>query len=358
MLKKLRNKLLVINLISMALITILTFSAIYLSFEKAIFSEAKEAIEDALDNFSYVRTAFLPDIPSSSDFDVQVSIFTEYPASRNIIFKTQSLSDGTQIIAQCDISEQRKTLNRLLFILTLAGLCFIALTGAVSKVIADNAIRPVKKSFDAQRQFVSDASHELKTPLSVINANLDVITPTKEQTRWYDNIRSETDRMIRLTRLLLNLTENNTLPKTEVCLSDICRSAVLTAETLAYEKEITVMEDIKGDICISGNRERLEQLIFILMDNAIKYNLKGGYIRVCLDKKRGSVYLSVENTGQTISPENYEKIFRRFYKGDSSRGSEGFGLGLSIAREIASAHNGKITVKSDKTTTFTVKFVH
>ena len=353
MLKKLRNQLLLINLISTTLLAIATFITVFLTFRSAVFFSADEALRQAVENYSPARTAFAYEIPRTSDFEVTVSIFEgEYPEGE-VRYIIEKLSDGTEIIAECSVARENKMLKSLAITMASCLTIFVVLIFFMSLSFSNRVIKPIKENIEEQKRFVSDASHELKTPLAAIKANLDIITPTEEQKRWFESIRFETDRMIRLTKSLLSLSKYGQTPAfSVVSLSDICRSAVISAEASAFEQGITVNSEIADNITVRGNLEQLEQLVAILLDNAVKYNENNGYINLILSKKGRNAILCVENTGKKIS--DTSKIFSRFYRGDSSRTSDGFGLGLSIAKQIVTCHKGRIYVKSNITTAFNV----
>ena len=353
MLKKLKNKLLLINTVSLAVLAVISFAAVFLTLRATVFFSADRALKQALEDYTPVRTALAYEIPKPEDFHVTVTLFEgEYPKGE-VRYMTEKMPDGTVLIAECSIARENRMLKHLAITLAGSFTAFIALTYIISFYFANRAIEPVKQSYKAQKQFVSDASHELKTPLAAIKANLDVITPTPEQQRWFDSIRFETDRMIRLTKNLLTLSKYGQPPETSaVSLSDICRSAAVSVEASAFEQGITVNSEVQDNITVQGNLEQLEQLIAILLDNAVKYNKKGGFINITLSKKGRTAEFAVENTGEKLP--DTTKIFNRFYRGDSSRSSDGFGLGLSIAHKIVSNHKGKIYVKSGETTVFSI----
>lgn len=223
-------------------------------------------------------------------------------------------------------------------------------------------IKPVIESFNRQKQFIADASHELKTPVTVIMANAEALENEPEEKKWLDNIKNESERMNDLISDLLDLAklENGTNKDnyTITNLSKLIEMSVLTFESLIYENKIKLEHTIQKDITINCNVNQIKQLIAILIDNAIKHSEENGEIKVILEKEKKDVILKVTNKGKEIPKEMQEKIFERFYRADESRNrdSNRYGLGLAIAKNIVINHNGKISVQSaNGYTTFIVR---
>ena len=240
-------------------------------------------------------------------------------------------------------------MNQLFFDIILFVLCELALF-AVTHLITKWIITPVKNSFEKQKTFVADASHELKTPLAVIIASSDAYFNDKDE-KWIHNIKNESERMTKLVTELLNLAkteEEQDLIFNYNNLSDIVESSILTFESLFYDNKIDLKYDIKKDICLLCNENLIIDLMSILIDNAIKHCEEKGKVFVNLYKKNKQIILEVKNTGLPIKKEDEEKIFERFYKVDTSRNrnSNNFGLGLAIAKNIVERHNGEISAHS------------
>jgi two-component system sensor histidine kinase CiaH len=204
---------------------------------------------------------------------------------------------------------------------------------------------------------------------TVILANTDIILSHKEdsinnQIKWINYIKAEAERMTTLVNDLLFLAKidsnKNEVIFSKIDLSDIVWNCVLPFESIAFEEKKIIDSEIASDIFINGNSTRLKQLIFILIDNAMKYSNGKGHINVILTKTQDKINLSVNNTGEPIPKEKIIHLFERFYRVDESRArkKDGYGLGLAIAKTIVDAHHGKITVRSSETegTTFTVSF--
>ena len=220
-------------------------------------------------------------------------------------------------------------------------------------------IVPVKNTFEKQKRFIADASHELKTPLSVMIASADAYFNDKDD-KWVYNMKNESERMIKLVTDLLNLaaSENtNNIIKKEEDLSNIIESSILTFESIFYENKIKLNYNIDKNIKLYCNEDQIKELMSILIDNAIKYSKLNGKVTINLYKTNKLIILEVKNKGLEIKKDDEEKIFERFYKVDSSRNrnNNNYGLGLAIAKNIVENHNGNISASSkDGITTFKV----
>lgn len=232
----------------------------------------------------------------------------------------------------------------------------------ISKQITSWIIEPVVDTFNKQKQFIADASHELKTPLSVILASSEALEHEPEEKKWLENIKSESERMSNLVSNLLDMAKSENEVKEEYIkedLSKIVEKSVLTFESLIYEKDIKLNYDIEKNIEFSCNRDQIKQVVGILMDNAIRHSSSNGEIQLKLKKEKENIILKVTNKGKEIPKEEQEKIFERFYRADESRNrnENRYGLGLAIAKNIVTNHNGKISVNSEGGyTTFKVVF--
>lgn len=253
----------------------------------------------------------------------------------------------------------------LLAVLRLSILIFILLEVVVffiSKIITEWIIVPVKESFDKQKQFIADASHELKTPLSVIVASSEALEDNPKEKKWLKNIKSEADRMSLLINDLLKLAsseEKNSLDLKEKDLSKIVELSTLTFEGRAFEKNIKIDYDIDSNIKMKLDENSIKQLVEILLDNATNHSKKGGTINISLKEVNNNIELLVKNMGDEIPRGEESKIFERFYRGDKSRNRDNnrYGLGLAIAKNIVDNHNGEIGASSsDGVTTFKVLF--
>ena len=239
-----------------------------------------------------------------------------------------------------------------------AAVAELALWFLVRRLTA-NMIRPIEQTFEKQRQFVSDASHELKTPLAVIMASAEAMQADPEP-KWLDNIVSEAEQMNRLITDLLDLSRSEKESQfEEVNLSQTVESAALAFEGLLYERDLKLALDVEPDLMMEGSEDELYRLTAILVDNASRHAFKDTEVTVELFSEKDARVLRVTDTGDEIPDEEKEKIFERFYRVDSARThSEGrYGLGLAMAKNIAQGHNARIQAESkDGKTTFEVRF--
>lgn len=282
-------------------------------------------------------------------------------------FSVYTSSTGYNIVF-LDVTAQQTILTNLIYTFLAVALVMLVVIYFTSRYFANRSITPVKEAFDKQKRFIADASHELKTPLAVINTNADVLLANSDdriadQAKWLHHIKSETERMKTLTNDLLYLTEmDDTREKMLFApfnLSEAVEGVILTMEAVIFEKNISLSYDIDPDLTINGNSEQIKQVVMILLDNAIKYAGSPGSIVVSLKWRPNYIQLCVTNTGEGIAPEHLERIFDRFYRIDLSRSRKqgGYGLGLAIAKSIVEQHKGKIYAKSapGQTTSFYVQ---
>lgn len=262
------------------------------------------------------------------------------------------------------ILDNSKIKNSLLLSLEISILIFSILELLIiigSKYLTIWLIKPVKESFDKQKQFIADASHELKTPLSVIVASSEAIDIDEKNSKWLKNIEYETNRMSLLISKLLSLAKSEQMESVTLVnnnLSKIVELSLLTFEGRAYEKDIKLNYDIEDNIFMLMDEDSIKELVEILLDNAIKHSKKKGTINISL-KRDGQITLLVQNEGEAIPKGEEEKIFERFYRVDKARNRKDnrYGLGLAIAKNIVLLHKGKIKASSmNGITTFQVTF--
>ena len=265
---------------------------------------------------------------------------------------------GDYKISFIDISESRAMLWNLFLTFSLVGLITLTVIFLLSLYLANRSIRPVEESLKRQKQFVSNASHELKTPLAIIYSNLEALLSNGEdivnnQTKWIGYIQKEITGMEKLISDMLYLAKTEESSENiPVDLSNVVEHAATAMEALLFEKNITLDLEITPEIIVTGDLSKLTQLARILMDNAAKHTQSGGAIAVKLSRKKSTV-LTVKNTGTGISPKDLPHIFERFYRATDR--TDGTGLGLAIAKSIVESLNGTITATSDKdTVTFEV----
>ena len=275
-------------------------------------------------------------------------------------------SPGGDFTVFTDISSEQATLRSLLNTCALVGAISFLVFLAISIALARWAVAPVEQAWQQQRQFVADASHELKTPLTVITTNAELLkspdVQPEERGRFVDSILTMSSQMRGLVEGLLELArvDNGTAKMTFEVLdfSELVDDAVMVFEPVFFERGLTLESDIAPDIHLRGSRQHLKQVIDILLDNAQKYASPGGETKVTLRRQeRNRVLLTVSDQGEAIPAKDLEKLFQRFYRADQARSmNHSYGLGLSIARSIVQEHGGKIWAESkDGWNTFSVR---
>ena len=256
-------------------------------------------------------------------------------------------------IAFTDSTLEQTTLQGMMLRMSIVSLAALNILTAYSYVLSGYAVQPVKQAWKEQKQFVSDASHELKTPLTVILSSADLAAGEQSVERLHhynENIRAESLRMKALVESMLTLarTESgNQSPAERFDLSETVLESALAFEPVAFEAGKQLQYEVQPALQMNGTRRELRQLADILLDNAVKYAAPRTEIRLSLHQEGRSAVLWVENSGETVPPEKLAHLFDRFYRADASRtASESFGLGLAIAQSIARQHRGNITCTS------------
>lgn len=264
-----------------------------------------------------------------------------------------------QRMAFADMSIERSIMEDLLRTsLQIGGVALLVLF-AISCLLAWWATRPVEQAVNRQKQFLSDASHELKTPLTVILSNAELLCAASlegRSARWADNIHSEAGQMKTLVEEMLTLARADNLSRTaihtEQDLSSIVTDCALSFEPVAFEQGKELLFDVAPDTKVVGDGDQLRRLMGVLIDNAVKYGADGAPIQVKLSRDERRARIEVSNQGTPIPPEQLRCLFERFYRADASRGEKsGFGLGLPIAAAIAEEHKGTIRAESDQRST-------
>jgi signal transduction histidine kinase len=260
-----------------------------------------------------------------------------------------------------DYSEQNIMLHNLLRSCLLVGIMGSLLIGLFIIKLSYWVVNPVERAFKMQKIFISNASHELKTPITVISANAELLENGDLNRKWIRTIKENTDRMNALVNDLLNLSRMEDKAKIKEYqtfnLSKVVVNAALTMDSVVYEQQKELITEIAENIFYYGEQDKMKELVIILLDNAIKYSDEKGIIKVSLYERNKRAVLEVFNTGSIIPKEEGDKIFERFYRGNTN-GEDitgGFGLGLPIAKAITVMHKGKIGFENIKGTG--VKFV-
>ncbi len=401
MFRKLKIQLILINLILTSLVLITIFSGIYI------------LMDTSFEHSSYMhmdKTAEMESIPpsgphdknmtSSEGFFIKINpqgeigeISPNSPLSEKscnelleqILKKNKPRGTATYknyilryikvpknygfIVVFQDKTFDDEVLRRLIIISVTIYIISLVFVFIISLFLANMSLKPIISAWEKQKAFTADASHELRTPLAVITTNLDIVLDNKDETvesqgKWLKNIKLETTRMTKLIEDLLFLARSDSCKSgfdtSSFDISSAVTKSVIPLEPVAAKYKITILSNIHQNIIFLGNEGRINQLITILIDNAIKHTPEGGSIKITLQKIKNKVEITVSDTGEGIAPENLNKIFERFYKVDKSRSRRdgNFGLGLSIAKCIVEEHNGTIDVSSTvgKGSTFKVIF--
>lgn len=263
---------------------------------------------------------------------------------------------SSRAVVLIDTIKIQKRLYRLLFGSVVLGGGFEIFVFLICKAVVKKMIAPIEATFQKQKQFIADASHELKTPVAVILANAEAMEQDRDF-KWLANIEEEAGRMNGLITSLLDLTrsEQTELQLEPLNLSRLLEKQCLIMEAAMFEKHLELVEHIEGDVKVMGQASSLTQVIAILIDNAIEHS--DGRVIASLCRHNKEVVMTISNTGMPIPPDQRERIFERFYRADSSRNraSGRYGLGLAIAKSIVEAHHGKIKVEcKDGLTSFVV----
>lgn len=261
--------------------------------------------------------------------------------------------DRGTLVVFSDRSAEQLLLHKVLLVSILVFLLMEGVVFLLTMILTKRAMRPMQETFERQRQFISDAGHELKTPLTIISANVDILHDEIGENKWLSYIQSQAERMRVLVGEMMNLTKLEMGDKekdfVDFSLSEAVSGAALPFEGQAFEQEKQLELEIQENISYHGNPDQIKQLVGIFMDNALKYSKEHGEIRVTLQQVQNKKTLKVYNTGKGIPESEKEKIFQRFYRSDASRAraTGGYGLGLSIAQSIADAHKIRIQVESE-----------
>jgi signal transduction histidine kinase len=414
MFKKLRNTMLLFNMISVSLVLAAAFSVIYL----VTFGNMRQINEERLDSIGSMF--FMPNRPLpngsrfndmaltdndrfSSDYTVSFVLFVrdgrldyvnsyldfDNEAYAEALEKTGGLESGqiklagklwlfhvagvpfengnkaVQRIVFLDVSDSRTMLNTLLLTLCCVSLAVLAALFLLCMRFANRAVGPIEDAYNKQKQFVANASHELRTPIAVIGASVDAIEVSGDETvasqkEWFDNIHAELKHTGGLIDELLYLAKSEHQQKENVLPTDIsavCEIACVSFEAVLYESKLKFETGIAQNIMAYADSDKIKQVVYILLDNARKYTEQGGTVRLTLSAANKWAILKVTNTA-VIEKADLARIFDRFYRPNESRSTEagGAGLGLSIAKTIVARFGGEISANSqDKKTTFTVK---
>ena len=268
--------------------------------------------------------------------------------------------DSTTIIF-LNAAKEQQSMKSVLLLTIIVSAVSLAVVFVLVELFAGRAIRPIANNIKMQKQFITDASHELKTPLTSISTSLDVIEMEHGNDEWTENVRNQTGRMTKLVSELVTLSrldEDMPLPdKEDFSLSNLGWEIVEIYENQAKAKNKKFSVDIEEEINIFGDKAAVGQMLSVLLDNANRYSDEKGEIRFSIYKKKNKARIEVFNTCHYDTPPDTNRLFDRFYRPDESRSREtgGTGVGLSIAKAVAVAHGGEISASCPSGETMTIK---
>ena len=268
--------------------------------------------------------------------------------------------DSTTIIF-LNAAKEQQSMKSVLLLTIIVSAVSLAVVFVLVELFAGRAIRPIANNIKMQKQFITDASHELKTPLTSISTSLDVIEMEHGNDEWTENVRNQTGRMTKLVSELVTLSrldEDMPLPdKEDFSLSNLGWEIVEIYENQAKAKNKKFSVDIEEEINIFGDKAAVGQMLSVLLDNANRYSDENGEIRFRIYKKKNKARIEVFNTCHYDTPPDTNRLFDRFYRPDESRSREtgGTGVGLSIAKAVAVAHGGEISASCPSGETMTIK---
>lgn len=268
---------------------------------------------------------------------------------KNYYFMKKNLENNTTRFIFLDCKDRFLSQRKLTTISGIIALILWLLISICSTIFSRYAIKPYLIQYENEKQFITNASHELKTPLAIIQANIEVLSMENTDNEWIKSTLKQTSRMTKLVNnlvLLTKLNENNinVLCKEDFNISEILNDAAETYKVLTIKKNIDYTYKIEDDIIYNGDIEVLSKLFSILLDNAIKYTPENGSISISLENKKKYVHIKIFNTCQDLKKENIDKLFDRFYREEKSRSRKtgGYGIGLSLAKSIVEAHSSTI----------------
>ena len=276
-------------------------------------------------------------------------------------YRVKDTDEGTLYIF-LDCTREMNAFRGFLQTSVLISLGGLAVVFILIIIFSRIALKPVEESYQKQKHFITNASHDIKTPLTIINAGAEVIELEHGEVEWTKEIKKQTSRLTALTDKLVFLSrmdeENYQIEKRQFDFTELVNETIEPYQGMAKAKGFAFSLDYQNGITYNGNEEMLSQAIALLMDNAIKYTDENGSIFITVKKSIKGIELRFKNTAESVKTGNHNEIFERFYRAEKSRnsGSGGHGIGLSVVKAIITAHKGKISAYSEdgKSIEFTI----
>ena len=270
-------------------------------------------------------------------------------------YRYQKVQEGTRVrIIFLDCGRSLESFRTFLFASILISLCGFLVVLAVVTLLSGRIMRPFAESYEKQKRFITDAGHELKTPLTIIGADVDILAMDQGENEWLSDIQKQVKQLTGLTNDLVFLSRmeeaDTPMQKLPFPLSDVVSETAASFQALAQAQGKTFTTEISPMLTLDGDEKSIAQLVRLLLDNALKYSPEGGSVSLALEKYGRQCRLSVSNTTDNPLPlDNLKALFERFYRADPSRNSQtgGHGIGLSVAKAIVTAHGGKIQATSE-----------
>ena len=270
-------------------------------------------------------------------------------------YRYQKVQEGTRVrIIFLDCGRSLESFRTFLFASILISLCGFLVVLAVVTLLSGRIMRPFAESYEKQKRFITDAGHELKTPLTIIGADVDILAMDQGENEWLSDIQKQVKQLTGLTNDLVFLSRmeeaDTPMQKLPFPLSDVVSETAASFQALAQAQGKTFTTRISPMLTLEGDEKAIAQLVRLLLDNALKYSPEGGSVSLTLEKTGRQCRLSVSNTTDNPLPlDNLKALFERFYRADPSRNSQtgGHGIGLSVAKAIVTAHGGKIQATSE-----------
>lgn len=267
-------------------------------------------------------------------------------------YRRCATDDGCVRLLFLDCGRSLTQFRNVLFRSALTSLIGLAAVSVLIILLSGRIIRPIARNYDKQKRFISDAGHEIRTPVTIIDADTEILEMDLGDNEWVSDIRQQTARLAELTNdlmLLSRMEEQEKVTMIDFPLSDVVNETAQSFQAPAKTQEKSLVCDVEPMLALHGSEKQIRQLVSILLDNALKYSDDLDTIRLTLKRQGRFVRLTVENRTQSLPREVLDNMFERFYRGDTSRssGTKGYGIGLSIAKAVVTAHRGRIAAECD-----------